>query len=104
MLEANDRTLEQRLAAMKMIAAENNPTPTVLGVLVCGRDPLAHLPGAYVQFLMIAGSELRDPIADEQRIGGTVAEALRRLEDKLITHNRVSIDYTSGQSRVAHAS
>jgi len=102
-LEANDRTLEQRLAAMKMIAAENDPTPTVLGVLVCGRDPLAHLPGAYIQFLRIAGSELGDPIVDEQRIGGTVAELLRRVEDKLIAHNRVAVDYTSGPLEKRHS-
>jgi ATP-dependent DNA helicase RecG len=103
-LEANDGILEQRLAATKMIANEADPTPTVLGVLVCGRDPLAHLPGAYIQFLRIAGSELGDPIVDEQRIAGTVAEVLRRLDDKLVSDNSVAVDYTSGpiETRRAH--
>jgi ATP-dependent DNA helicase RecG len=55
-LAANDRTLEQRLAATKMIVTADEPTPTVLGVLVLGNRPRDFLPGAYVQFLRIAGT------------------------------------------------
>jgi len=36
-LEANERTLEQQLAATKMIVGEDVRTPTVLGALVCGK-------------------------------------------------------------------
>ena len=38
-LDANDRSLEQRLAATKMIVAADTPTPTVLGILVLGHRP-----------------------------------------------------------------
>jgi ATP-dependent DNA helicase RecG len=38
-LGANDRSLEQRLAATKMVATADDPTPTVLGLLVLGIRP-----------------------------------------------------------------
>ena len=96
MLDANDRTPEQRLAATKMIIAADAPTPTVLGILVLGLHPRDLLPGAYIQFLRVAGLELADPIVDELLIDGSLAEVLRRIEDKLISHNRTAVEFTSG--------
>ena len=58
MLAANDRTYEQRLASAKMVATADEPVPTVLGLLVLGTRPRDFLPGAYVQFLRIAGRDL----------------------------------------------
>lgn len=94
-LEANERTREERLAAAKMIAAANDPTATVLGLLVLGKSPIDFIPGAYVQFLRIAGNQLADPIVDSEEIGGTVSDILRRLDDKLKSHNRTSVDFVS---------
>lgn len=103
-LAANDRTLEQRLAATKMILAADEPTPTVLGVLVLARRPRDFLPGAYIPFLRIQGRDLADPIIDEQLIDGPVADVLRRIDDKLASHNRVAVDITGGtlEQRRAH--
>ncbi len=95
-LAANERTYEQRLAATKMIVASDAPTPTVLGVLVLGQRTRDFLPGAYVQFLRIAGALLSDPIVDEQSIDGTVADVLRRTHDKLLAHNRTEVDLGGG--------
>ncbi|HBL29212.1 MAG TPA: transcriptional regulator [Acidobacteria bacterium] len=94
-LAANERSYEQRLAATKMVVAADEPTPTVLGVLVLSPRPRDFLPGAYVQFLRIAGHELADPIVDEQAIDGPVAEVLRRTDEKLVAHNRTAVDLTS---------
>lgn len=94
-LTANERSYEQRLAATKMVIAADEPTPTVLGILVLSPRTRDFLPGAYVQFLRIAGLELSDPIADEQLIDGPVTEVLRRTEEKLSSHNRTSVDFTS---------
>ncbi|HTQ78537.1 MAG TPA: ATP-binding protein [Thermoanaerobaculia bacterium] len=94
-LAANERSYEQRLAATKMVVAADDPRPTVLGILVLSPRTHDFLPGAYVQFLRIAGRELADPIADEQLIDGPLAEALRRTEEKLSSHNRTSVDFTS---------
>ncbi len=95
-LEANNRTYEQRLAATKMLWTADDPVPTVLGMLVLGTRTRDYLPGAYIQFLRVAGTELGDPIADEQVIDGPLAELLRRVDEKMEAHNRTAVDLTSG--------
>jgi ATP-dependent DNA helicase RecG len=95
-LEANERSYEQRLAVTKMVVAADEPTPTVLGALTLGTRTRDFLPGAYIQFLRIAGRDLGDAIADEQEIDGTVSEMLRRIDEKLLAHNRTSVDFVSG--------
>lgn len=94
-LEANERTSEERLAATKMIAPGDEETATVLGILVIGKNPQDFLSGAYVQFLRIDGSELTDDILDSEAIGGTIPDLLRRLDEKLIAHNRIAVDFTT---------
>ncbi len=95
-LEANNRTLEQRLAACKMVVSAESPTPTVLGLLVTGKSPRDWLPGAYVQFLRIKGTAWSDPIADEALLDGALGQILRRLDEKLEAHNQVAVDLASG--------
>ena len=97
-LEMNDRTREQRLASLKMIAAPDDPTPTALGMLVLGKSPRDFIPGAYALFLRIDGTDLADPIIDSEEAKGTVWETLRRLDDKIIAHNRVAVDLTSART------
>ncbi len=94
-LSANDRTLEERLAATKMIAAADNPVATVMGILVIGKNPQDVLPGAYVQFLRIDGTELSDAVIDSEDIRGAVPNVLRRIDEKLRAHNLISVDFTS---------
>ncbi len=93
--EANERSYEQQLAACKMIASADDPTPTVLGLLVLGKSPRDWLPGAYIQFLRIYGKELTDPVIDESAIDGPLRQMLLRLDDKLNSHNRVTVDIVS---------
>ena len=95
-LEANGRTYEERLASCKMIVSPDDTTPTVLGLLAIGKNPQDFLPGACIQFLRIDGTELADPVIDEENIGGALVEMLRRTEEKLKAHNRIAIDITSG--------
>ncbi len=94
-LQANDRSVDEQLAATKMIHSLDDPTPTVLGVLTLGNNPQDFLPGAYVQFLRFGGVDSFD-VTDSQAIRGTVADILRRLEDKLDSHNRTAVDFVSG--------
>ena len=94
-LEANDRSLEERLAATKMIASVDDPTPTVLGILVLGKNPQDFLPGAYVQFVRFSGADLSSDVQDNSTIAGSVADQLRRLDEKLDSHNRAALDITS---------
>jgi ATP-dependent DNA helicase RecG len=95
-LAANDRTYEQRLAATKMVTTADDPVPTVLGTLVLAHQSRQFLPGAYIQFLRIAGTELGDPIVDELLIEGTIEEGLRRTDDKLVSHNRTAVEFQNG--------
>ena len=94
-LEANERTIQEQLAATKMITSVDDPTPTVLGILTLGTKPHDFLPGAYVQFLRLNGTDLADDVIDNQTIVGAVADVTRRLDDKLDAHNRVAVDFTS---------
>ncbi|MCE2402859.1 putative DNA binding domain-containing protein [Candidatus Poribacteria bacterium] len=95
-LVQNERTLNEQLAATKMIITADQPTPTVLGILTIGKNPQDFLYGAYVQFLRIDGDELTDEIVDSEEIRGAISDQIRRLDDKLIAHNRVAVDVMSG--------
>ena len=97
-LAANDRGVDERLAAMKMIAGLEDPRPTIAGILVLGRRPQDFLPGAYVQFLRVAGADLSDPVVDDRRCGGPIPHLIRRIDDKLLAHNRTAVEFTSGFS------
>ena len=92
-LLANDRSFKQQLAATKLVVAETETVPTVLGLLVCGTSPSDWIGGAYTQFLRIAGTDLTEPVQDEEVIHGTVADQIRRLEEKLEAHNRRRVDF-----------
>lgn len=94
-LAANERTSKERLAVTKMIAPDNERVATVLGILVLGKNPQDFLPGAYVQFLRINGSELTDDILDSEEIRGTIPDLLRQLDEKLSAHNRTAVDFTT---------
>ena len=100
LLAANDRTTEERLAATRMIASVDDPVPTVVGMLVFGRRPHHFIPGAYIQFLRMGGTEFPGPVLDEARCMGPVSSQLEQLFGKLDSHNRTSVDITSGPVEV----
>lgn len=95
-LAANERSEQQQLAATKMVWTADEPTPTVLGILVLCPRARDFLPGAYIQFLRIAGGDLADPVVDELAIDGTVTDVLRRIDEKMTSHNRVGVDISGG--------
>lgn len=90
---AHEGSLEQKLAATKMVVSEGDTTPTVLGLLVVGKAPENWIPGAYTQFLRVDGEDLTAPVIDEAVIKGTVGEQIRKLEDKLLAHNWQSVRF-----------
>ena len=83
------------MTSCKFTVSPTDSTPTLLGLLSIGKTPQDFLPGAYMQFLRIAGMELYDPVMDEENIRGALVEMLRRTEEKLKAHNRTAIDITS---------
>ncbi len=99
-IATNERSYEQRLASCRMIAAANEPTPTILGLLVLGISPRDWIPGAYIQFLRFAGTERADPVQDEACIDGPLGQVLRRIDEKISAHNRVEVDIRSSNQEI----
>jgi ATP-dependent DNA helicase RecG len=79
-----------------MIASVDQPTPTVVGLLTVGKSPRTWLANAYVQFLRIDGNEITCPIIDEEEIDGPIDQMLRRIDDKLKSHNRQQVVFDDG--------
>ncbi|MDD9851021.1 MAG: putative DNA binding domain-containing protein [Gammaproteobacteria bacterium] len=92
---ANDRSIEERLVATKMIDTAANPVATVLGVLTIGKSPQDFLPGARVQFLKIDGDKYDDDVVDSADIGGAISDLLRGVDEKLNSHNRVAVEFVA---------
>ncbi len=95
-LSANDRSLEERLAALRMIVSLFDPRPTLTGLLALADQPQRHVPGAYVQFLRIGGEDLTDPILDSAACRGDLRQLTKELGLHLRSHNRVAVDFRSG--------
>ena len=94
-LAANNRTVEERLSVCKMIVLPEDTTPTILGLLALGTRPQDFLPGAYIQFLRINGTELADAVIDEENIQGTLVDILRGIEEKFRANNTRAVDIVS---------
>jgi ATP-dependent DNA helicase RecG len=95
-LEANNRSYEERLASCKMIFSIDNTMPTLSGLLAIGKNPHEFIYGAYIQFLRIDGTELSHPIIDELMASGKLTEMFQKLDAKLIAHNRRASDTRQG--------
>lgn len=92
-IEENQRTTEQQLASMRLTTVDGEPT--VLGVLVLANDPRQLVPGAYIQFLRIEGTELTDPIKNQKAIFGPLPDMLRMLDETFQAHISVALDFTT---------
>jgi ATP-dependent DNA helicase RecG len=95
-IEQNQRTDEQQLASLRFVGLGSPSPPTVLGILVIGKDPRQFIPGAYIQLLRIDGSVLTDPIKVQKEIDGPLPDVLRVLDETLETQISVSSDITGG--------
>jgi ATP-dependent DNA helicase RecG len=69
-----------------------NNEPTVMGILVCGKDPQAWLPGAYVQFVRYPGTEIGDAIVDQKQISAAMPDLFRRLDEVIAANITQSAD------------
>lgn len=95
-LQENKRNFKERLASTKMIASADDERATLLGLLVIGKRPRDFAPGAYVQFLRVAGGDITDEIVDNAVFDGVVSDIIRRMDEKMQSHNRIAIDFTKG--------
>lgn len=85
----NERPLEDQLKAQRFIFRDGTPTRT--GLLVVGIEPRRWIPGAYIQFRRVAGRDLTDDTIDQEEIGGTILDQVRRAEEILEVNVRESL-------------
>jgi ATP-dependent DNA helicase RecG len=78
-LEENQRSIELQLASLRFYDLEAR-SPTYAGILAFGVDPLAFIPGAYVQYVRYAGESQADDVQEERRFGGDLLNILRDLD------------------------
>ena len=78
-LRENHRDIAAQLASLRFFDLRNH-CATNAGILLFGKNPLAWLPGAYVQFLRIDGRELADDVVLEKSLSGDLLTVLRELD------------------------
>jgi ATP-dependent DNA helicase RecG len=88
-LEENQRSIDQQLASLRLIA---NGHPTFGAVILLGKEPRNYVPGSYVQFLRIDGAELTDPIRDSKELAGPLHEILIQIEELLKLNIDIATD------------
>ena len=79
-LEQNTRPLAHQLRSLRLVQGEK---PTWGALLAFGLDPQAFVPGAWVQFLRIDGTEITDPIRHQKQLTGGLDDVVRRLDELL---------------------
>lgn len=94
-IRENGRPLDQQMRALGVLGA--NEEPTAMGVLVCGKDPRAWIPGAYVQFVRYPGAEIGEIVQDQKEISGPLSDLFRRLDELISVNVRASADLQGAQ-------
>lgn len=89
LVKENDRETIEQLKAHRLVFRDG--TPTMTGLLVLGIEPRRWLPGAYIQFRRIAGTELTGDTIDQEEIGGAVLDQVRRAEEILEVNVREAL-------------
>ena len=96
-LAQNERTVDDQLRSLRLAVPDG--TPTVTAILMLGTDPRRWIPGAYVQFLRLAGRELVDPVLDHREVSGTLVDQLSQM-DELVRLNISRRAEVGGPARV----
>ena len=81
-IAANNRPIELQLGSLRLF----DPTakcPTHAGILLFGKNPRFFLPGAYIQYLKLPGTDLTETPDDQAEISGDLHSLLRELEGRL---------------------
>lgn len=94
-LAENHRTLEEKLAALRFFDLRRSE-PTYAALLLFGKDPLAFLPGAYIQFVRFGGESLADPVQDHHQLRGNLLVTLSQLDRLLPLQIRTARALGSG--------
>lgn len=99
-LEDNNRTTVDQMASLRMVHPGPPAIPTVLGMLVLGKEPTRHLPMAYVSFLRLAGTALHSEVITAHDIKGPVPRILAQIDELLGLHVMTAVDITSANLEI----
>jgi ATP-dependent DNA helicase RecG len=99
-LAENQRSPLEQMASLRMVRLGDRDVPTVLGMLVLGKEPTRHLPMAYASFLRLAGTELSTEVISNHDIKGPLPNLLSSLDELLRLHIMTAVDITSGDREV----
>ena len=78
-LAVNHREIKAQMRSLRLLDRRFNPT--VMALLIMGKNPGNWLPGAYIQFVRFEGKELTDSVKDQKEISGTLPEQIQKVED-----------------------
>jgi ATP-dependent DNA helicase RecG len=99
-LEQNDRSLNDQLLATRFAYPGPPVCPTILGVLVIGKNPTAWVPGGYIQFVRFDGAALEDPVQASHELRSSLPELLRDLDELLKINIHSALDFSSGDLEI----
>ncbi|GLU41665.1 RNA-binding domain-containing protein [Pseudomonas sp. NBRC 100443] len=91
--EEDSRSIEMQMASLRLFDPDRN-CPTNAGILLFGSNPIFHLPGAYIQYLEMPGTDLTELPTNQAEISGDLRTVLTELETRLrslITRTIVSV-------------
>ena len=106
-LESENRSIEEQLAALGMFDLANN-CPTFAGLVLFGRNPRRFMPGAYVQYVCFDSTDKTSNVLNEREFSENYCELLPKLESLLemsvikqqMGTSRVPVKRQMGTSRV----
>jgi len=97
-IEQNQRSQEDKLSSLRFITPDG--LPTVLGILIIGKDPRRFIPGAYIQFVRFEGDSLTTTIKHQAELGGSLVDQLRRLDEIIMANISAALDLSSSTTQV----
>jgi ATP-dependent DNA helicase RecG len=96
-LAENGREIPDQLRAPRLLAPDGRPTAA--GLLICGKDPRAWLPGAYVQFVRHPGPVIGDTVQNHKEIDGPLTDVMRRIDEIIDANIEIGSDLSGTVQR-----
>lgn len=93
-IESNHRSIQDQLASLRFFDPHKS-VPTVAGILLFGKAPLAFLPGAYIQYLKLPGPTLTERPIDSAEISGDLFSVLRELDLRIKSNIQTTLQPVS---------
>jgi len=99
-LADNSRPPVEQMASLRLVDLGPPPVPTVLGLLVLGKDPTRYLPMACVSFLRLAGTHLASEVISSHDLRGPLPSLMAQIDELLRLHIMTAVDITSADREV----